>query len=156
MEASERSVAIERMVWGSGCPMIALRETQRLAAQARDPVTVDFQLPPLTSNMAAAAYPSSCDNSCVYHHMQQVTFGDSTSALPPYNPIEVINYFVTVEHENELARYSINTQTSFIMFTALLHHVHRQRVVTPPPPPPPEPEDELPHNTVIALPKINK
>ena len=105
MEASERPVAIERMVWGSGCPMVALRETQRLAAQARDPVTVDFQLPPLTSNMAAAAYPSSCDSLCVYHHMQQVTFGASTSALPPYNPIEVINYFVTVEHENELARY---------------------------------------------------
>ena len=36
----------------------------------------------------------------------QVTFGRASPAvLPPYNPIEVINYFVMVEHENELARY---------------------------------------------------
>ena len=35
----------------------------------------------------------------------QVTFGEAASTLPPYDPIEVINYFVRVEHENELARY---------------------------------------------------
>ena len=49
--------------------------------------------------------------------------------------MDVINYYVTVEHENELAR---------------------RRVATPPPPPPPPPEDELPHNTVVALPQINR
>ena len=52
------------------------------------------------------------------------------------NPMAVINYYVTVEREAELAR---------------------NRVVTPPPtPPPPVPTDELPHNTVVALPCINR
>ena len=71
---------------------------------------------------------------------QKVSFGRSATpsasiSLPPYNPIEVINYFVEVEHKNEMAR---------------------RRVVTPPPPPPPEPEEELPHNTTVALPKIKR
>ena len=59
----------------------------------------------------------------------------SPSHLPPYNPILVINYYVEVEYENELAR---------------------RRVVTPPPAPPSDPGEELPHNTIISLPKINK
>ncbi len=60
----------------------------------------------------------------------------SPPAATNYDPLEVINYYVIKEHEAELAR---------------------NRVATPPPPPPPAvPEDELPHNTVVALPKINR
>ena len=68
---------------------------------------------------------------------QKVSFSRESGAsyLPPYEPIEVINYYVEIEHENELAR---------------------RRVVTPPPPPPPDPGEELPHNTIVSLPKINK
>ena len=57
------------------------------------------------------------------------------SHLPPYDPILVINYYVEVEYENELAR---------------------RRIVTPPPAPPPDLGEELPHNTIVSLPKINK
>ena len=53
------------------------------------------------------------------------------SHLPPYDPILVINYYVEVEYENELAR---------------------RRVVTPPT----DLGEELPHSTIVSLPKINK
>ena len=49
----------------------------------------------------------------------QVTFGEAAYTLPPYDPIEVINYFVRVEHENELARYPHNTH-SHCMYPSLL------------------------------------
>ena len=88
------------------------------------------------------------------------------SSLPPYNPIEVINYFIKIEHENELNRYTLS-----LLCTCMPHYVARNtitgcllslvswcrlRVVTPPPAPPPEPEEELPHNTVVTLPKITR
>ena len=68
----------------------------------------------------------------------KVSFSQETggpSHLPPYDPILVINYYVEVEYENELAR---------------------RRVVTPPPAPPTDLGEELPHNTIVSLPKINK
>ena len=68
---------------------------------------------------------------------QKVSFSREAGAtqLPAYNTIDVINYYVEIEHENELAR---------------------KRSVAPPPPPPSDPGEELPHNTIISLPKINK
>ncbi len=68
----------------------------------------------------------------------KVSFSHETggsSHLPPYDPIPVINYYAEVEYENELAR---------------------RRVVIPPPAPPPDLGEELPHNTIVSLPKINK
>jgi hypothetical protein len=68
----------------------------------------------------------------------KVSFSHETggpSHLPPYDPIPVINYYAEVEYANELAR---------------------RRVVIPPPAPPPDLGEELPHNTIVSLPKINK
>ena len=68
----------------------------------------------------------------------KVSFSQETggpSHLPPYDPILVINYYVEVEYKNELAR---------------------RRVVTPLPAPPTDLGEELPHNTIVSLPKINK
>ena len=68
---------------------------------------------------------------------QKVSFSrePGVTQLPAYNAVDVINYYVEIEHENELAR---------------------KRSVAPPPPPPTDPREELPHNTIISLPKINK
>ena len=69
--------------------------------------------------------------------LKQVSFSrePGVSYVSTVDTINVINYYVEIEHENELAR---------------------RRVVTPPPHPPSDCGEELPHNTIISLPRINK
>ena len=68
---------------------------------------------------------------------QKVSFSQEpgVSYTSTVDTINVINYYVEIEHENELVR---------------------RRVVTPPPHPPSDSGEELPHNTIVSLPKINK
>ena len=68
--------------------------------------------------------------------MKQVSSSQEpgVSYISVVDAVSVINYYVEIEHENELAR---------------------RHAVTPPPRPPSDSGEELPHNTIVSLPKIN-
>lgn len=86
-----------------------------------------------------------------YTHPALVSFSwqgvpDSTEK----QAIEVINYLIATEHENELAR---SVGYLYFIFVLMLV-VCRQKPPTPLPQPSPEPQEVL-RNAVIALPKIH-
>lgn len=86
---------------------------------------------------------------------QKVSFSQGadshTPSLPAYKPIDVINYYVTVEHENALARYDV-TSTCRTLVVIMFRARERVQPLTPEP----EPVEGVKRNTVVSLPKISK
>lgn len=78
--------------------------------------------------------------------------------LPQYNPVDVINHFVKMEHERELARLATTEEMAGAVITPppSLLLLFRQKPPTPPPATPPEPEEEVPRTTVVPLPQLDR